>query len=111
MEKLLDAAGLNPLTAIAFGVALAIIVAVRQMGIAMGAKAAPLPPTRAAEVAAVIVDPTALNKLTGQVETLNETLSEIVDVGREMVKVNSHMAMEISRCREELRIHREIRRG
>lgn len=110
MEKLLDAAGLNPLTAIAFGIALAIIVAVRQMGIAMGAKASPPPPTRGAEVAAVIVDPAAINSLTEQVEVLNEKLSDMVDVGKDMAKNTGFLTTEINRFREELRIHREIRR-
>ncbi|HEV7251446.1 MAG TPA: hypothetical protein VGN93_31095 [Shinella sp.] len=110
MDKLLEAAANNPFTAIAFGVVLAMIFAVRQFGIVMGAKSTPAP-TRQAEVAAVIVDPTALNRLTDQVEAVNETFSELVDVGKDMAKNTAFLTTEINRFREELRIHREIRRA
>jgi len=53
---------------ITFGATLAIIFGVRYLGLWQGAKAAPAASHAAAQVAAVIVDPTALNNATKALE-------------------------------------------
>lgn len=53
---------------ITFGATLAIIFGVRYLGLWQGAKAAPAVSQAAAQVAAVIVDPTALNNATRALE-------------------------------------------
>lgn len=53
---------------ITFGATLAIIFGVRYLGLWQGAKAAPAASQAAAQVAAVIVDPTALNAATRALE-------------------------------------------
>ncbi|KGE79613.1 hypothetical protein LW14_28285, partial [Rhizobium sp. H41] len=53
---------------ITFGATLAIIFGVRYLGLWQGAKAAPAASQAAAQVAAVIVDPTALNNATRALE-------------------------------------------
>ena len=110
MEKLPDLTGLHPLAIVAFGATLAIIFAVRYVGIAMGMRATPAPDAAKAQVAAVIVDPTALNRLSDEVGRLAEAAASLAEVGGELVRTEGHMAIEIDRIREELRIQREIRR-
>lgn len=53
---------------ITFGATLAIIFGVRYLGLWQGAKSAPATSPAAAQVAAVIVDPTALNNATRALE-------------------------------------------
>ena len=67
-------------------------------------------PENKAPVAAVIVDSTALNRLTDQAVRLNDALEEISDRFKEKVRVDGLMATELDRIREELRIQREIGR-
>lgn len=110
MEKLPDLTGLHPLAVLAFGATLAIIFAVRYVGIAMGMRSAPVPDAARAQVAAVIVDPTALNRLSDEVSGLVLALATLAEVGEALEKTEGHMAMELGRIREELRIQREIRR-
>lgn len=95
---------------ITFGAVLAVIFGVRYLGLLQGASAHPEKSPAAAQVAAVIVDPTALNKLTAVAEALNDTLSEMCEVAKEKVRVDGQTATELDRIREELRIHREINR-
>lgn len=95
---------------VAFGVSVAIILLVTRMGLLQGRQAAPAHSAASAQVAAVIVDPTALNRLTDQVVALNAVLDEIVKAGREKIRVDGLMAAELDRIREELRIQRELSR-
>lgn len=106
MEKLAD---LPPAALITFGVTLAVIFAVQRFGLWQGQKAAPSAGDNA-QVAAVIVDPSALNRLSDEVAKLVETVTDLVEVGKEMAKTESHMAIELDRIREEMRIQREISR-
>lgn len=107
MEKLAD---LPPAALITFGAVLAVIFAARHLGLWQGQKAAPAADN--AQVAAVIVDPSALNKLSEQVGKLVDAVTSLVEVGEELAKTESHMAIEMDRIREEMRIQREIsRRG
>jgi hypothetical protein len=107
MEQL---ANLPPLAIIVFGATLAVIFAVRYMGLMAGEKAPPEKAASSAQVAAVIVDPTALNRLTAAGEALNMTLMEMNTVFKEKTRIDNLMATELDRIREELRIQREIGR-
>lgn len=105
MEKLAD---LPPLALVVFGGTLAIIVAVRYLGLWAGQNAAPEKSSANAQVAAVIVDPAALNKATAAVEAHTAALREALDLIDLLAKNAGHMATELNRIREEMRIQREI---
>lgn len=105
MEKLAE---LPPMALITFGAVLAIIFAVQRFGLLQGRAAAPA--SDAAQVAAVIVDPSALNRLSDEVGKLVKAVTVLCEVGGELSKTESHMAIELDRIREELRIQREINR-
>lgn len=107
MEKLVEL----PSTAlIALGVTLAIIIAVRYLGITAGANASPANSQGAAQVAAVIVDPTALNNATKALEAHTDALLEFIDVAKDVNRSLTHVGIELDRIREELRIQREVSR-
>lgn len=76
MEKLAD---LPPAALITFGAVLAVIFAARHLGLLQGQKAAPA--ADKAQVAAVIVDPTALNKATAAGEAVAEALRAFGKLG------------------------------
>lgn len=95
---------------VAFGASVAIIFLVTRMGLLQGREAAPNHSAASAQVAAVIVDPTALNRLTDQVAALNATFEEALKIFKEKIRVDSLMASELDRIREELRIQRELSR-
>ncbi|WP_320188902.1 hypothetical protein RMS29_028250 (plasmid) [Agrobacterium rosae] len=107
MEKLAE---LPPPALIVFGVTLAIIFWVRYFGLTAGASASSAKNQAGAQVAAVIVDPTALNNATKAVEALTEALDEFTDVAKDSGRSWQHMAIEMDRIREELRLHRELSR-
>lgn len=106
MEQL---ANLPPPALITFGAVLAVIFAVRYLGILSGQKAAPST-TTAAQVAAVIVDPTALNRASTAVEGHTEATRALTKACEHMSEHVRHLTDEMDRIREELRIQREIRR-
>lgn len=102
---------LPPSAYVIFVISLAVIYAVQRFGLWQGEKGAS-PSNEKAQVAAVIVDPSALNRLSDQVGKLVDSVVSLVEVGEELTKTESHMAIELDRIREELRIQREIsRRG
>lgn len=107
MEQL---ANLPPLAMVVFGGTLALIFAVRYMGLLSGARSPPEKSAATAQVAAVIVDPTALNKLSAAGEALNMTIMESNQIAREKTRVEKQLAEELDNIREELRIQREIGR-
>ncbi|WEK05791.1 MAG: hypothetical protein P0Y65_05915 [Candidatus Devosia phytovorans] len=73
MEKLLE---LPPLAIITFGAVLAVIFGVRYLGLWQGQNSGPAASAGAAQVAAVIVDPTALNAAAGEVAGLAMAVTE-----------------------------------
>lgn len=95
---------------ITFGATLAIIFGVRYLGLWQGAKAAPATSPAAAQVAAVIVDPTALNNATRALEAHTEAVHEMIKTMKDSGRSFSNMAIEMDRIREELRIQREVAR-
>lgn len=102
-------ANLPPMALISFGAVLAVIFAVRTLGLWQGQRAAPAS-AATAQVAAVVVDPTALNKATAALEAHTEALSKGLDALRETNRHLSTLGVEADRIREELRIQRELRR-
>lgn len=107
MEKLAE---LPPLAIVVFGATLAVIFAVRYFGIASGVSAAPEKSQTSAQVAAVIVDPTALNNATKALEAHTEAVGDLTETMKESGQSISRMAIEMDRIREELRIQREVAR-
>lgn len=104
MEKVADL----PLPAIiAFGVTLGVIFAARHFGLSSGQRTGP---ENKAPIAAVIVDPTALNKATAAVEEHAAVMKRQIDVIEDAGGHVGHLATEMNRLREELRIWREIER-
>lgn len=84
MEKLAD---LPPLALITLGMTLAVIIAVRYAGLVVGERATPSKSAAAAQVAAVIVDPTALVNATAAVDRLTHEL----EAQRAVAKDGVHM--------------------
>ena len=87
MENLTD---LPPLALIALGVTLALIFGVRFLGLFAGTNAEPSAKASGAQVAAVIVDPTALNNATEAVRALSDEIEalrqELRELGREIAR-------------------------
>lgn len=109
MEKVISE--LPPSAYVIFVISLAVIYAVQRFGLWQGEKGSSVQADKA-QVAAVIVDPTALNRLSGEVGKLVAAVESLVGVGEALAKTESHMAIELDRIREEMRIQREIsRRG
>ena len=107
MEKLLE---LPPLAIIAFGAVLALIFGVRYLGLWQGQNASPAASAGSAQVAAVIVDPTALNAAAGEVSGLALAVHELVVVLRDAAVHSKRTAEELDAIREEMRIQREVNR-
>ncbi|RVT75667.1 hypothetical protein EM858_14570 [Agrobacterium sp. CNPSo 2736] len=107
MEKLTE---LPPLALVVFGATLAVIFAVRHFGISAGTNASPQKSQSSAQVAAVIVDPTALNNATKALEAHTAAVLEMIETMKDSGRHWSHMAIEMDRIREELRIQRELAR-
>jgi hypothetical protein len=107
MEKLAD---LPTPALITLGATLAVIFAARYLGLMTGERASPANSAASAQVAAVIVDPSALNRLTDQASRLNDTLEDVKETMEERNRTEKLMATELDRIREELRIQRELAR-
>ena len=106
-----EIAKLPPLAIIAFGVTLAVGLLVLRFGLFQGMKGAGgASVTSQASVAAVIVDPSALNHATAAVEGLTFAVTGATVALREHSKISERMAEEMDRAREELRIQREVNR-
>jgi hypothetical protein len=110
MEKLLDTLAAQPLALVVFAIVLALIFGVRYLGLWQGQNASPAASAGAAQVAAVIVDPTALNKAADEVAGLSVAVSELVSAVKEASRNHKRTAEELDAIREELRIHREVAR-
>lgn len=107
MDQLAD---MPPFAWVIFAVTMAVIFGVRHLGLLQGAKATPESSPAAAQVAAVIVDPTALNAATRALEAHTEAVYEMTETMKDSGRSFSNMAIEMDRIREELRIQREVAR-
>ena len=81
--QLADLSQLPPWAVIAFGISLAIIVGLAWVGERRGKNGGPANAASSAQVAAVIVDPTALNAAAGEVSGLALAVHELVVVLKE----------------------------
>jgi len=95
---------------VTFGAVLAFIFGVRYFGLWQGQQHAPAASAASAQVAAVIVDSTALNRATAALEAHTAAMNKMIFVGEEMTRQSDHLADELGRIREEMRIQREVRR-
>jgi|GEM_PF-1686773 len=95
---------------VTFGAVLAVIFGVRYLGLWQGRQASPSATTNTAQVAAVIVDPTALNRATDAVNAHTDATKRLTDAVIEISRHVDTLGNEVDRIREELRIQREIRR-
>lgn len=103
-------ANLPPMALISFGVVLAVIFAVRHLGLLQGQKSSPVNSPAVAQVAAVVVDPTALNRASLALEAHTEALRDLTEEVHDGNRSLKLLAQEADRIREEIRIHRELRR-
>lgn len=110
MEKLLETLAAQPLALVVFAIVLALIFGVRYLGLWQGQNASPAASTGAAQVAAVIVDPTALNRASDEVAGLAVAVTELGSAVKETSRNIKRTAEELDAIREELRIHREVAR-
>lgn len=99
-----------PFAWVIFAITVAVIFGVRHLGLWQGAQAAPATSPAAAQVAAVIVDPTALNKATAALEAHTVAIVRLTEAGEDMNRMLERAGTELDRIREELRIQREVRR-
>ncbi|MCV9960370.1 hypothetical protein OIU34_00525 [Pararhizobium sp. BT-229] len=107
MEKLAD---LPPTALVTFGAVLALIFGIRYLGLFQGQTASRDKDAAAAQVAAVIVDPTALNRATAALEAQTlEALNHRKMMERsteEVVEVLQELTRAVEKLREEM-----IRKG
>lgn len=106
MEELISK--LPPSAMIVFSIALAILIFTQRMGFWQGAKTPPDKSEAKAQVAAVIVDSSALNMATAAVEALNMTLIEYNTLTRKMLESEDDLTEEIRKLREEITLSREV---
>lgn len=98
-----------PLPALlAFGATLGAVWGARALGLLQGQRATA--PSQTAQVAAVVVDPTALNRAAAALEEHTDMMRKGVDTLRETNRHLDTLSIEADRIREELRIQRELRR-
>lgn len=106
-----DLSQLPPWAVVAFGISLAIIVAMGWLGERAGRRGGSSTQGQAT-VAAVIVDPSALNAAAAAVDGLTAGIASLVVTLNAMNVTASRTAEELDAVREEMRIHREVsRRG
>jgi hypothetical protein len=108
MEQL---ANLPPLALMTFGATIAVIFAVRHLGLMQGARTSPAASPAAAQVAAVIVDPTALNRATAVLEDHTAEMHRMAEIGERLARAHEIVGIELGRVREEMRLERELRRA
>lgn len=108
MEQLAE---MPPFAWVIFAVTTAVIFGVRQFGLLQGARSTPASSPAAAQVAAVIVDPTALNRATDAVNAHTDATRKLAEDIKEAGRHVQLMAIEVDRIREDMRIDRELRRN
>lgn len=97
-------ASLPPWLALVFVVCAAITYVVIKTGYLQGGREAEGGGGHHAQVAAVIVDPSALNQLSARVADLVAAVDRLVRTGHDIVDSEEGMTAEISRLREEIRV-------
>lgn len=107
MEQL---SNLPPLAIIVFGATLAVIFGVRYLGLMSGGSMPIEKSAAAAQVAAVIVDPTELRKATVALESHTRATHRLADTIVTITKSVDELAEEAGKVREEIHISRELAR-
>jgi hypothetical protein len=101
---------LPPSAMVVFAMALAVLFAIRYFGFKIGVESPPKSPA-SAQVAAVIVDPTALNMATAAVEALNMTLIEYNMLLRKKLEIEEETKEVLQKLRDEIYFYRELNRS
>lgn len=106
--QLQDISNLPPLAIIAFGMSLAILYFVTKGGFTSGQHSTPTSSSSTAQVAAIVVDPSALNRATAAIEaqtfeavnhrkTLERSVEDITECVRELTRGISALREELIR--------------
>ncbi|WP_354061826.1 hypothetical protein [Devosia sp. 2618] len=95
MEKLLDLIADQPLALVTLGIVLALIIGFRYLGLWQGQHTAPAASSGSAQVAAVIVDPTALLSAAGSVDGLTVAVTEANVTARAHATATDKLASQI----------------
>lgn len=85
---------------IVFAAVVGLIFGVRYLGLWQGQHTPAKASAASAQVAAVIVDPTALNAAAGAVDGLTVALTEATVIGRQNVSATAQLAEEVRDLRE-----------
>lgn len=114
MDIALDTLASQPWALGIFAAVLALILGVRHLGLWQGQKNGPSATTTQAQVAAVIVDPSALDRLSGEISGLAIAQTEANKIAREQLKFaqdGAQEAINVSRqaVREVAQLHVEVR--
>jgi len=100
-EKAMLPTDLPPVALVALGVTLAIIFAINRFGWMQGAKAVPAAAAQA-QVAAVIVDPTALNRASTSVEALTVSIKEATAAMQKQARTVQDLSENVERLKDEI---------
>ncbi|WP_375597556.1 hypothetical protein [Devosia sp. Naph2] len=92
-----------------FAVSLAVIIGMARLGLIQGKKAGASEPGKA-EVAAMVVDSSAIRAATAAVEGLTVSITSLGVATKALAEQQKATADELDSVREEMRIHREISR-
>jgi len=96
MDDLLKLISSLPLPAVlVFAAVLAVIIGVRYLGLGQGLKSGPSNSVSSATVAAVIVDPSALNRASAALEASNVTQMEANGIARKQATSTDRLAKVI----------------
>ncbi len=99
-EKAMLPTDLPPLALIALGVTLALIFAINRFGFLQGRTAIPAASAGAAQVAAVIVDPSALNRASSALEAANVIAIEANGIARQHTLATDRLAEQVENLGE-----------
>lgn len=111
MEETLKFVTSLPLPAVmAFAAMLGLVFGIAKLGIIGGQKTSPAHDAPTAQVAAVIVDPTALNNAAAALNRHTNAVEQLIEVGESIARSVEHVAIELDRIRDELRIQSALDR-
>lgn len=109
MEALVEVIKDQPWALVPFGIVLALILGVRHLGLWQGQMAAQKPAS-GAQVAAVIVDPTALSQAAAEVAGLTVAVTDATIAVRAHTAATDRLADEVKEgAREVHELRREVR--
>lgn len=92
-----------------FGISLAVIIGIARLGVVMGKKAGTSDPTKA-EVAAMVVDSSAIRSAAASVDGLTVAITGLTVAAKSLAEQHKSVSDELDKMREEMRIQREVNR-